>query len=167
MDGFRFTADLGTLGLPEAGREPYTVNRSPPLCHVPLFHPGTFSYNSSVRDFDIGYIMGLVVGEGSFTADRQQPYLQVKLNVRDPFPLRHLANELGGRVYGPYRHQTRHYYTWLLRGPALRAAIPIFRAYLPESWKRQQFERWLATHAEFFSSERSDRLPELTNDAER
>src|SRR5215207_3513470 len=88
-----------------------------------------------VREFDIGYIMGLVVGEGSFTADRRQPYLQVKLHVRDPFPLRHLADRLGGRVYGPYRHQTRHYYTWLLRtwllrGPALRAAIPIFRALL-------------------------------------
>jgi hypothetical protein len=120
-----------------------------------------------VREFDIGYIMGLVVGEGSFTADRQQPYLQVKLHVRDPFPLRHLADTLGGRVYGPYRHQTRHYYTWLLRGPALKSAIPIFQHYLPESWKREQFERWLANHSDFFALERAERLPELINDAER
>src|SRR5215217_3536867 len=42
--------------------------------------------SSPVREFDIGYIMGLVVGEGSFTADRRQPYLQVKTRVRDPFP---------------------------------------------------------------------------------
>jgi hypothetical protein len=134
---------------------------------VPLFQCGTYLYYVTVREFDIGYIMGLVVGEGSFTADRQQPYLQVKLHVRDPFPLRHLADTLGGRVYGPYRHQTRHYYTWLLRGPALKSAIPIFQHYLPESWKREQFERWLANHSDFFALERAERLPELINDAER
>lgn len=137
------------------------------LCHVALFQCGTWVYYVTVREFDIGYIMGLVVGEGSFTADRQQPYLQVKLHVRDPFPLRHLADSLGGRVYGPYRHQTRHYYTWLLRGQALRSAIPIFRDYLPESWKREQFERWLANHSEYFALERPERSPELTKDAER
>src|SRR5215218_576063 len=123
---------------------------------------------SAVREFDIGYIMGLVVGEGSFTADRRQPYLQVKLHVRDPFPVRHLADRLGGRVYGPYRHRTRHYYTWLLRGPALKAAIPIFHAYLPESWKREQFERWLVQHAEFFSLDRGAAAPPAPiSDAER
>jgi hypothetical protein len=137
------------------------------MCHVPLFQSGTSRYHPRVREFDIGYIMGLVVGEGSFTADRRQPYLQVKLHVRDPFPLRHLADRLGGRVYGPYRHQTRHYYTWLLRGPALRAAIPIFRAYLPESWKREQFEAWLAQHREFFELERTVLPPEPTSDTER
>jgi hypothetical protein len=121
-----------------------------------------------VREFDIGYIMGLVVGEGSFTADRRQPYLQVKLHVRDPFPLRHLADRLGGRVYGPYRHQTRHYYIWLLRGQALRAAIPIFRTYLPESWKREQFERWLDQHSEFFALDRGAAAPpESLRDTER
>jgi len=82
--------------------------------------------------------------------------------------LRHLADRLGGRVYGPYRHQTRHYYTWLLRGPALRAAIPIFRTYLPESWKREQFERWLVQHADFFSLDRGTAVPpEPISDAER
>ena len=103
--------------------------------------------------------MGLVVGEGSFTADRRQPYLQVKLHVRDPFPLRDIADQLGGRVYGPYRHQTRHYYTWLLRGAALKAAIPIFQDYLPESWRREQFERWLDQHSEFFAIDRGAAAP--------
>jgi hypothetical protein len=90
--------------------------------------------------------MGLVVSEGSFTADRQQPFLQVKLHARDPFPLRFLADRIGGRVYGPYTHQGRHYFSWLLRGPALRAAVPLFRTYLPESWKREQFDQWLERH---------------------
>ena len=87
-----------------------------------------------------------LVSEGSFTADRQQPFLQLKLHARDPFPLRFISERMGGRVYGPYSHQGRHYFSWLLRGPALRAAIPLFRAYLPESWKREQFEQWLERH---------------------
>lgn len=94
--------------------------------------------------------MGLVVGEGSFTADRQQPFLQVKLHARDPFPLRFLADRLGGAVYGPYHHQSRHYFTWLLRGRDLRAALPVFEEYLPYSWKREQFDAWRAKHAPFF-----------------
>jgi hypothetical protein len=121
-----------------------------------------------VREFDIGYIMGLIVGGGTFTADRRQPCLQVKLHVRDPFPLRHLADQLGGRVYGPYRHQTRHYYTWLLRGPALRAAIPVFQVYLPESWRREQFERWLDQHSKFFALDRGNAVPSAsTSDVDR
>jgi hypothetical protein len=120
-----------------------------------------------VREFEIGYIMGLVVGEGSFTADREQPFLQVKFHARDPFPLRQLADSLGGRVYGPYRHQSRHYYTWLLRGPALAAAVPLFRAHLPASWKREQFERWLDRHRRHFSREQIDGSPTITADIER
>ena len=111
--------------------------------------------------------MGLVVGEGSFTADRQQPYLQVKMHARDPFPLRFLAERLGGRVYGPYQHQGRNYFTWLLRGSDLRAALPLFRDHLPESWKREQFERWTERHLEFFSRERMSASPPITADTER
>jgi hypothetical protein len=120
-----------------------------------------------VQEFEIGYIMGLVVGEGSFTADRQQPYLQVKMHARDPFPLRFLSERLGGRVYGPYQHQGRNYFTWLLRGPDLRAALPLFRDYLPESWKREQFEHWLDRHLEFFSRERAGASPFSTADSDR
>jgi hypothetical protein len=57
--------------------------------------------------------------------------LQVKLHVRDPFPPRHIANRLGGRVYDP-----------------------MFRTYLPESWKRERFKRWLVQHSEFFALDR-------------
>jgi hypothetical protein len=120
-----------------------------------------------VQAFEIGYIMGLVVGAGSFTADRQQPSLQVKMHARDPFPLRYLSDRLGGRVYGPYEHQGRRYYTWLLRGAPLRAAVPVFRDYLPESWKREQFERWLERHLDFFSRERTDASRLTTADSDR
>src|SRR4051794_20067913 len=104
---------------------------------------------STMHQFELGYVLGLIVGEGSFTADRQQPYLQVRLPARDPFPLRQLADQLGGRVYGPYQHQSHHHFIWLLRGAELKAALPLFRDHLPASWRREQFERWLEQHDAF------------------
>lgn len=136
-------------------------------CHVALFRSGTQRYLATVHEFEMGYIMGLVVGEGSFTSDRRQPCLQVKLHARDPFPLRFLADRLGGRVYGPYHHESRSYFTWLLRGPALRSALPLFREHLPESWKREQFERWLDRHRTFFAREQQPGPPVITADTER
>jgi hypothetical protein len=111
--------------------------------------------------------MGLVVSEGSFSADRGQPFLQLKSHARDPFPLRFVSEQLGGRVYGPYHHHGRSYYTWLLRGTELRAALPLFRTYLPESWKRERFERWLERNEQFFSRVRPDDSPAITVDTER
>jgi hypothetical protein len=42
---------------------------------------------------------------------------------------------------------------------ALKAAVPIFRAYLPESWRREQFERWLQQHSGFFALELDAAVP--------
>jgi len=94
------------------------------------------------RAFELGYVMGLIVGEGSFTGDRHHPALSVKLHQRDPEPLRSLLTALGGRIYGPYHHDGRRYLLYFLRGPALRQAIPLFLAHLPPSWKRSQFLAW-------------------------
>jgi len=99
-----------------------------------------------VEAFDIGYLMGLIVGEGSFTGDRAAPVLSVKLHEEDPEPLQWLARSLGGKVYGPYRYDRRHFFVYRLRGRALRSAIPLFLAYLPESRKRRQFLGWLAKY---------------------
>jgi hypothetical protein len=101
-----------------------------------------------MNDFEIGYIMGLVVGEGSFTGDRRQACLQVKMHERDPQPLRELQRLLGGCVFGPYNHNDRQYYVYALRGRALARAIPLLKDRLPSSWKRQQFEAWLEKYRE-------------------
>jgi hypothetical protein len=44
-----------------------------------------------ISHFDLGYAMGLVVGEGSFTGDRASPALSVKMHKLDPEPLRFLV----------------------------------------------------------------------------
>jgi hypothetical protein len=94
--------------------------------------------------------MGIIVGEGSFTGDRQQPSLEVKLHRRDIEPLEHLQRVLGGRIYGPYARGTRNHYAYMLRGRELRGAMPVLLEHLPSSWKRLQFEEWRQRYAEFF-----------------
>ncbi|HZT43047.1 MAG TPA: hypothetical protein VFA07_12840 [Chthonomonadaceae bacterium] len=95
-----------------------------------------------MSEFEIGYIMGLIVGEGSFTGDRVQPCLSVTLQLGDRMPLDTLQQHLGGRVNGPYDKNGSLCYDWKLRGPELRASIPLFNKYLPPSRKRRQFEAW-------------------------
>ena len=101
-------------------------------------------------EFAVGYAMGLIVGEGSFTGDRQQPSLEVKLHRRDLEPLEHLQRTLGGRIYGPYARGGRDHYAYMLRGRELRAALPLLQQHLPASWKRLQFDEWHRRYSEFF-----------------
>jgi len=100
--------------------------------------------------FGLGYAMGLIVGEASFTGDRQQPSLEIRMHRRDLEPLEHVKRILGGRVFGPYAHGGRNLYVYMLRGRELRDALPILQQHLPSSWKRIQFESWRARHADFF-----------------
>ena len=100
--------------------------------------------------FDLGYAMGLIVGEGSFTGDRLQPSLEIKMHRRDMEPLEHLQRTLGGRIFGPYAHGGRNLYAYMLRGRELRDAVPVIQEHLPSSWKRVQFESWRAKYASFF-----------------
>jgi hypothetical protein len=95
-----------------------------------------------VEPFALGYAMGLVAGEGSFTGDKQQPSLEIRMHRRDLEPLEHLKSVLGGRIFGPYSHGGRHLYVYMLRGRELKKALPVIQEFLPSSWKRVQFEAW-------------------------
>lgn len=94
--------------------------------------------------------MGVIVGEGSFTGDRQQPALQIRMHRRDLDALELVQRELGGRIFGPYAHGGRHSYVYLLRGGALKEALPVLLEHLPASWKRVQFEGWLDRYSDYF-----------------
>ena len=111
------------------------------------------------KHFKIGYAIGLVVGEGSFTDDKgKSPTLSVKLHEDDPEPLLFLKSFLGGKIYGPYHHSQkegpeRKYFLWHLKSHQLRKALPLFLAYLPPSRKRQQFFTWSVRHHLLVSSQ--------------
>ena len=97
-----------------------------------------------VSDFDIGFSMGLVVGQGVFTGHRANPALQLRAHRRDVEALEIVRRVLGGRVFGPYSHEGRHAYLYMLRGAELRDALPLLERHLPDSLRRDQFESWRA-----------------------
>jgi hypothetical protein len=92
--------------------------------------------------FDLGYLMGLAVGEGSFTGDKQQPAFQLRMTEEDPEPIRRVNRLIGGSVYGPYNHSERRYFVLMLRGPALWRATTLFYDHLPNCKKRRLFLEW-------------------------
>jgi hypothetical protein len=104
-----------------------------------------------MSDFEIGYVMGLFVGEGCSTSypsakGRAYPFCSLRLHARDPEPLKTLQRLLGGKVFGPYRDGKRISRIWILRGAPHRSALWLFFQYLPESHKRQQLLDWLHEH---------------------
>ena len=92
--------------------------------------------------------MGLIVGEGSFTGDRQQPSLEIRMHRRDLAPLENVQRLLGGRIFGPYSHGGRSLYVYMLRGRQLKEALPLIQEHLPSSWKRIQYDSWRAKYAD-------------------
>ena len=110
---------------------------------------GTFTILRAVKPFELGYAMGLIVGEGSFTGDKQQPSLEIRMHRRDLEPLENVQRLLGGRIFGPYTHGGRNLYVYMLRGRQLKDALPILHEHLPQSWKRIQFESWRSKYNEF------------------
>ena len=116
-----------------------------------------------LSDFDVGFICGLVTGEGSFTGDRRQAALAIKLHQDDPEPLQFIEQRLGGKIYGPYCHQGRRYYFWRLMGKALYAALPLFFDRLPSSRKRAQFEAWIDKYSLHEKLEEARLVQSLTN----
>jgi hypothetical protein len=98
--------------------------------------------------FTLGYLMGIIVGEGSFT---RGPRLCVGLHERDPEPIRALQEWFGGRTYGPYYTVqksgiTTAQWEWQLTGRDLWKALPTFDEYLPRSHKRIQYQKWKDAH---------------------
>jgi hypothetical protein len=72
-------------------------------------------------DYEIGLLVGLLVGEGHFGGDGRQPQITLRMHVRHEAMFLWLTRTFpGGRLYGPYDHSGRHYYQWMARGAFLR-----------------------------------------------
>lgn len=88
---------------------------------------------------EIGYLMGLVVGEGSYTGDRRQYCLTINLHESDIQPLLTVKRLLGGRIHGPYEHDGRKFWSYRTGDRQVRAHRRLFYERLPGSRKREQF----------------------------
>jgi len=99
----------------------------------------------SASEYEIGFLVGLLVGEGHFGGDGKQPQVTLRMHTAHKALFEWLvAHFPGGRLYGPYRHGGRSYYQWMARGAFLREElVPLLDERLgPEldgrTWKRYQ-----------------------------
>ena len=96
-------------------------------------------------DVSIGYLVGLLAGEGHFGGDGRQAQVTLRMHVRHEKLFRWLQQALPeGRLYGPYHHGGRHYYQWMARGPFLRdTLVPLVAAHrhLLDDYVAERFHR--------------------------
>ncbi|HUC37579.1 MAG TPA: hypothetical protein VMR97_10705 [Acidimicrobiales bacterium] len=106
-------------------------------------------------------MIGLLIGEGHFGGDGRAPQVTLRMHVRHERLLRWLDETFpGGRLYGPYHHDGRHYLQWMARGAYLRdRLVPILeRCLSPQldehSWSR--FDRMRRTYSRQLGSQLQD-----------
>jgi hypothetical protein len=102
--------------------------------------------NDASRPFELGVLLGVLIGEGHFGGDRLQPQITVKMHVRHKQLLDWLLDRCpGSRLYGPYEYKNRHFYQLMIRGPALRnRLIPLLDALPWSEIDLHTYERYLA-----------------------
>jgi hypothetical protein len=85
---------------------------------------------AELSEFDRGFLIGLLVGEGSFGGDGRQPQVVLRMHTRHEAIFRWLEERFPNcRLYGPYRHGGRSYYQWMARGQALvEDLLPLLEA---------------------------------------
>src|SRR5437660_12465984 len=84
-----------------------------------------------MTEMELGFLLGVLVGEGSFGGDGRQPAITVRMHIRHEPLFRRLVEIVpGSRLYGPYHHSGRSYFQWLVRGSALRRLVPILDVHL-------------------------------------
>jgi hypothetical protein len=94
--------------------------------------------------FEVGLLVGLLVGEGHFGGDGRQPQVTLRMHVRHEAIFRWLERTFpGGRLYGPYDHGGRHYLQWMARGSFLRDELaPLLDQFLSPDLDRHSFDRF-------------------------
>jgi hypothetical protein len=93
--------------------------------------------------FDLGVLAGLMIGEGHFGGDGRQPQLTLRMHIRHEALFRWLERTFpGGKLYGPYHHDGRHYYQWMVRGAYLRDyLLPLLEEVLSPDIDAYSFDR--------------------------
>jgi hypothetical protein len=97
-----------------------------------------------LTQFDLGFLVGLLIGEGHFGGDGRHPHVTLRMHVRHEAIFRWLERAFpDGRLYGPYDHGGRHYFQWMARGAFLRdELVPILDQYLSADIDRHSFGRY-------------------------
>jgi hypothetical protein len=101
--------------------------------------------------FDHGFLVGLLVGEGYFGGDGRQAQVTLRMHVRHEAIFQWLERTFpGGRLYGPYHHGGRDYLQWMARGPFLRdELVPLLDRWLSPDLDRHSYGRFQLMKARY------------------
>lgn len=107
----------------------------------------------SVTDFDIGFFLGLLVGEGHFGGDGAQAQITLRMHTDHERLFRWLERVFpGGKLYGPYHHGGRSYFQWMARGRFLSEEIvPLLDRFLTADLDEKAFSRFQEMKRRYFS----------------
>lgn len=96
--------------------------------------------------FEVGVLLGLLVGEGHFGGDGRQPQVTLRMHAHHERLFRWLVETFpGGKLYGPYDHAGRRYYQWMARGSFLRERLlPLLDAHLRPDLSEHVYRRYLS-----------------------
>ena len=94
--------------------------------------------------FDVGYLLGLLVGEGHFGGDGKQPHVTLRMHTDHEKLFRWIQHTFpGGKLYGPYHHGGRSYYQWMARGAYLREVLlPLLDEHLSPELDGKAYSRY-------------------------
>ena len=82
-----------------------------------------------LTDREVGYLLGVLAGEGHFGGDGRQPHITLRMHTRHADLFHWIERRLPkGKLYGPYHHANRSYYQWMARGQFLREEFAPFIA---------------------------------------
>ena len=89
-------------------------------------------------------LVGLLIGEGHFGGDGRQPQVTLRMHVGHARLFDWIETTFpGGRLYGPYHHDGRHYFQWMARGSYLREVlVPLLDEHLTPELDAKSAERY-------------------------
>jgi hypothetical protein len=95
-------------------------------------------------EFQIGFLVGILVGGGHFGGDGKQPHITLRMHTNHASLFRWIvATFPGGKLYGPYNHSGRKYFQWMARGQYLtETLVPILDARLTPTLDQKAFDRY-------------------------
>jgi hypothetical protein len=105
----------------------------------------TVKQQPAPTEFDVGVLVGILIGEGHFGGDGRQAQVSLRMHTDHERLFEWLLRTFpGGRLYGPYDHGGRRYYQWMARGDYLRQTlVPLLDRHLTpaldeKAWRRYQ-----------------------------
>lgn len=115
---------------------------------------------TDLTEFDRGFLVGLLIGEGSFGGDGKQPQVTLRMHTRHEALFQWLTERFPrSKLYGPYNHGGRSYYQWMARGRILvEDLLPLLEEHVStdvDAHAAERFEEMCRRYAPFISRERA------------